>query len=66
MTASQPVPITVLPDRLSQGDRKRTLPAVFHGTPDDGRRFWEYFTAHIRNRNTRKAYFTAVSQFSEW
>lgn len=42
------------------------LPAVFHGTPDDGRRFWEFFTVHIRNRHTRKAYYTAVAQFSAW
>jgi integrase/recombinase XerD len=34
--------------------------------PAGGKRFWEYFTAHIRNRNTRKAYFVAVSQFSAW
>ena len=33
-----------------------------------GRRetFWEFFTANIRNRNTRRAYFVAVSRFSEW
>jgi hypothetical protein len=34
--------------------------------PDRGRRFWEFFTANIRNRNTRKAYYVAVSRFSEW
>jgi hypothetical protein len=26
----------------------------------------EIFTVNIRNRNTRKAYFIAVSQFSNW
>jgi integrase/recombinase XerD len=31
-----------------------------------GRRFWEFFTANIRNRNTRRAYFVAVSRFSAW
>lgn len=30
------------------------------------RRFVEYFTAHIRNRNTRAAYAQAVSQFFAW
>src|ERR1700682_256351 len=42
------------------------LPAVFLHAPDGGKRFWEFFTANIRNRNTRKAYFVAVSRFSEW
>ena len=28
------------------------------------RRFWEFFTAHIRNRNTRLAYLSAVRRFA--
>jgi integrase/recombinase XerD len=42
------------------------LPAVFLRASDRGKRFWEFFTANIRNRNTRKAYFVAVSRFSSW
>src|SRR5689334_17520861 len=42
------------------------LPAVFLRGPDRGKRFWEFFTANIRNRNTRRAYFIAVSRFSGW
>jgi site-specific recombinase XerD len=42
------------------------VPAVFLRGRDAGRRFWEFFTANIRNRNTRRAYFVAVSQFSGW
>lgn len=42
------------------------VPALFLRSPDAGKRFWEFFTANIRNKNTRKAYFTAVSQFSDW
>src|ERR1700687_2091219 len=42
------------------------LPAIFLRVQDRGKRFWEFFTANIRNRNTRKAYFVAVSQFSAW
>jgi integrase/recombinase XerD len=42
------------------------LPALFLRTEHSGKRFWEFFTANIRNRNTRKAYFVAVSQFSSW
>lgn len=30
------------------------------------RRFIEFFTAHIRNRNTREAYGRAVRQFANW
>ena len=42
------------------------LPAIFLRSESAGRRFWEFFTANIRNRNTRRAYFVAVSQFSKW
>src|SRR5579884_645049 len=42
------------------------LPAIFLNAPDASKRFWEFFTANIRNRNTRRAYFGAVSQFSMW
>jgi site-specific recombinase XerD len=42
------------------------LPALFLRTPDRGKRFWEFFTVNIRNRNTRRAYFVAISQFSVW
>jgi integrase/recombinase XerD len=31
-----------------------------------GRRFVEFFTATIRNRNTRMAYARAVKQFFDW
>ena len=42
------------------------LPALFHDTPDSGRRFWEFFTVNIRNPNTRRAYFKAVERFASW
>jgi site-specific recombinase XerD len=42
------------------------LPVVFLRSQGAGKRFWEFFTVHIRNRHTRKAYFVAVSQFSAW
>jgi integrase/recombinase XerD len=42
------------------------LPVVFLRSGDRGKRFWEFLTANIRNRNTRKAYFVAVTQFSIW
>jgi integrase/recombinase XerD len=42
------------------------LPKIFLQSANSSTRFWEFFTANIRNRNTRKAYFVAVAQFSEW
>jgi integrase/recombinase XerD len=42
------------------------MPAIFLRSEHSGRRFWEFFTANIRNKNTRKAYFVAVSRFSMW
>src|SRR6201999_2414017 len=48
------------------GGTNAHFPAVFLRRADARKRFWEFFTANIRNRNTRKAYFAAVSQFSAW
>jgi hypothetical protein len=31
-----------------------------------GRRFVEFFTANIRNPNTRKAYYRAACEFFDW
>src|SRR6516225_4386704 len=44
-----------------------SLPAAIaaHGERA-GRRFIEFFTATIRNRNTRMAYARAVKQFFDW
>lgn len=44
-----------------------TLPAIIAGAGEDAiRRFLEYFTADIRNKNTRAAYARAVGQFFAW
>ncbi|MEO9150596.1 MAG: hypothetical protein ABI212_14730, partial [Burkholderiaceae bacterium] len=42
------------------------LPALFRPTPAAAKRTLEFFTANIRNANTRKAYARAVSEFSAW
>ena len=43
------------------------LPAVVARAGDRAAwRFLEFFTANIRNKNTRKAYFIAVALFSAW
>lgn len=44
----------------------RKLPPLFTPTPDATKRFVEFFTANIRNPNTRKAYTWAVAEFATW
>jgi integrase/recombinase XerD len=65
MPETQLPALTRLPDRLMAADRER-MSVVFRGAADGGKRFWEFFTVNIRNKNTRKAYFVAVAQFSAW
>jgi integrase/recombinase XerD len=43
-----------------------STPSLFAHSPQSAKRLWEFFTANIRNRNTRKAYFVACSKFSAW
>ena len=42
------------------------LPALFTPTPAAAKRTLEFFTANIRNPNTRKAYARAVVEFATW
>jgi site-specific recombinase XerD len=42
------------------------VPALYAPTPDAAKRFIEYFAAHIRNPNTRRAYLHAVREFARW
>jgi len=42
------------------------LPAVFFPNENAGERFFGFFTAHIRNCNTRRAYYKAACRFSDW
>jgi hypothetical protein len=42
------------------------LPALFAPDPTAARRFLEFFAAHLRNGNTRKAYAKAVVEFADW
>lgn len=49
------------------GSPVRSVPALFLDAGEQAwRRYIEFFTAHIRNRNTREAYARAVSQFARW
>jgi site-specific recombinase XerD len=42
------------------------LPALLRPTPTAAKRTLEFFTANIRNPNTRKAYARAVAEFAAW
>ena len=42
------------------------LPALFAPDPEAAKRFVEFFTANIRNPNTRKAYARAAADFAAW
>jgi site-specific recombinase XerD len=46
--------------------KSAVLPALFAPDKDAAKRFIEFFTANIRNRNTRTAYAHAVSEFAAW
>ena len=48
------------------GGQGIATPALFAGSPQAARRFWEFFTAEIPNDNTRKAYFCAIRRFDAW
>jgi site-specific recombinase XerD len=42
------------------------LPALFLPDAQASERFWEFFAANIRNKNTRRAYYRAAGRFSDW
>ncbi len=42
------------------------LPALFAPDPQASQRFIEFFTAHIRSPNTRRAYARAAIEFATW
>ena len=51
---------------LSSLQSSVSLPVLFAPTADASKRFIEFFTANIRNPNTRKAYAWAVGEFATW
>lgn len=73
--------IAIIPSHSGPGDFQRLatnpgesltpagqhpVPALFASTNYAGMRFIEFFTANIRNPNTRRAYYNATCQFSAW
>jgi site-specific recombinase XerD len=45
---------------------RHVLPAVFQFTREAEKQVLEFFAAHLRNRNTRKAYAQAITDFGAW
>jgi len=43
-----------------------TPPTLFLPHPKAAERFFEFFTANIRNKNTRRTYYKAACRFAEW
>src|SRR5262249_29016317 len=55
------------PARPTPHERTLTVPAIIADLGDNAaKRFLEFFTANILNRNTRAAYAQAVNQFLRW
>lgn len=67
-------PLSFLPEGLTPQVQSReltrlgpaALPTLFLATDAMSDRLAEFFTARIPNRHTRRAYYTAVCQFSAW
>ena len=55
--------VTTIPSRVGVGNMPATICAAGKTAT---RRYIEFFTANIRNRNTRAAYFRAVTDFFSW
>ncbi len=53
-----------LPRRLAA--LSTSTPALFLPGAKAAERFTEFFTANIRNKNTRRAYYKAVCRFADW
>ena len=51
-----------IPARIARG----ATPVLFGTSERTQRKFWEFFTVHIRNPNTRRAYLIAVWRFADW
>jgi hypothetical protein len=49
---------------LSSGGTRSTLQSIFTARPDARKQLRDFFSSHIRNRNTRRAYMEAVRQFA--
>ena len=58
--------LTPLREPSSLAGLAAKLPAVFLPSRKSAERFFGFFTANIRNKNTRRAYYKAACRFSDW
>jgi integrase len=66
-TDAQHSPTVWPPSTARHGRRGLAVPAAVAGAGDTAvRRFLEFFAASIRNKNTRMAYYRAVTDFFAW
>lgn len=61
-----PQQLTVITRTPIRSDLALSLPALFSPDPPTAKRVLEFFTANIRNPNTRKAYARAAGDFAAW
>ncbi|MGA2986227.1 MAG: tyrosine-type recombinase/integrase [Terriglobia bacterium] len=61
-----PPEFALIPSPAIQAQGGIALPALFAPDPGTARRVLEFFTANIRNPNTRKAYGKAAGEFAAW
>jgi site-specific recombinase XerD len=59
-------PPVLIRRRAAGGINMPGVPALYAPNPQAAKRFVEYFAAHIRNLNTRRAYLHAVREFANW
>lgn len=64
MTESTALVEISIPHDLAAGDG--LPPALFLREARAAERFWDFFTANIRNKHTRRAYYNAACKFSEF
>lgn len=64
MTESTALVEIRIPSALTAGDSRP--PALFLKEAREAERFLDFFTANIRNRHTRRAYYNAACKFSEF
>jgi site-specific recombinase XerD len=58
--------ITPLKEPRALAGLAAKLPALFLPEEKTAERFFGFFTANIRNKNTRRAYYKAACRFSDW
>ena len=64
---SERLPAVIQPGALTPSDDSHLVPALIADAGDQAAwRYLEFFTANIRNPNTRRAYARACQQFFAW